>query len=290
MSARDPAFPLTAPLRDLAAWTQALRDLEIPVLADTAATLETLRANEDAVDANLLGEVIAADPLMTLKVLAYAASHRSARMVTDTDTVTSALVMMGISPFFRAFGVQPTVEDRLNAVPAALDGLWQVLARARRAARFGLAFAVHRMDHHAASVHQAALLHDFADMLLWCHAPTLALRINDLQQADPALRSRHVQQTVLNIELPDLQHALMRAWHFPELLMHISDDRYAEHARRGAAINPHTVSSVLLAVRLARHTVHGWDDTALPDDLQAIGELLNLSPPATLAFVQEVDG
>ena len=47
---------------------------------------------------------------MTLKVLAYAATHRPARVVTDTETVTATLVMMGISPFFRAFGPQPTIE------------------------------------------------------------------------------------------------------------------------------------------------------------------------------------
>ena len=209
---------LTQPLRDLAAWTALFRTTEIPVLAQTADALEALRANEDSVDANSLGETIASDPLMTLKVLAYAAAHRSARVVTDVETVTAALVMVGISPFFRTFGPQPTVEDRLAGEAEALQGLTDTLKRAHRGANFALGFAVHRMDHDAAVIHAAALLHDFAEMLLWCHAPVLALRIREQQRVEPTLRSSAAQLAVLGVELADLQQALMKAWRLPELL------------------------------------------------------------------------
>ena len=182
--------PLTRPLRDLDAWTDHFRRAEIPVLAQTAEAIEAMRANEDDVDANAIGEMIAHDPLMTLKVLAYAATHRSARMVTDTETVTATLVMMGISPFFRTFGPQPTIEQRLAEHPEALQGLNDVILRAHRGATFALAFAVHRMDPDAPLIHQAALLHDFPEMLLWCHAPALALRIRNAQRADATLREQ----------------------------------------------------------------------------------------------------
>ena len=274
-----PNLALTQPLRDLAAWTAHFRVAEIPVLAHTSEALEALRINEDDVDANSIGEMISGDPLMTLKVLAYSSAHRGSRVVTDTETVTAALVMMGISPFFGSFGVQPTVEDRLRDEPEALAGLNQTLQRAHRSANFALGFAVHRMDHDSAVIHAAALLHDFAEMLLWCHAPTLALRIQQAQRADPALRSNVAQLAVLNIDLMDLQQSLMKAWRLPELLIRISDDRHAEHP---------SVRSVALAVRLARHTAHGWDNAALPDDVQDVAQLLNLSQAATLQFVQEI--
>jgi len=276
----DRSDALNAPLRDLAAWTEHFRRAEIPVLAETAEALEAMRANEDAVDANGIGEMIANDPLMTLKVLAHAAANRPARVVTDTETVTAALVMMGIAPFFRAFGPQQSIEARLEGTPEALAGLQQVLRRAHRGANFALAFAVHRMDPDAAVIHEAALLHDFAEMLLWCHAPALALRIQAAQRADPALRSSTVQQQTLNIELPDLQQALMKAWRLPELLIRISDDRHAEQA---------SVRNVLLAVRLARHTALGWDNAALPDDIADIASLLNLSHGAALQLVRSVE-
>jgi HD-like signal output (HDOD) protein len=280
MSAATNKPLLTHALRDLTAWTAYFRDAEIPVEADTAEALEALRANEDDVDASTIGEVISTDPLMTLKVLAYAAGNRPATRVTDTETVIAALVMMGISPFFRAFGPQPTLENRLQELPEALDGLKQVLRRSHRAANFALAFAVHRMDHDAAVIHQAALLHDFAEMLLWTHAPSLALHIRAAQLADSTLRSAVIQQATLNVELADLQQSLMRVWRLPELLIRITDDKHADHP---------SVKSVLLAIRLARHTAQGWTNAALPDDVNDIAQLLNLSQAAALSFVREVE-
>jgi len=271
---------LTQPLAHLAAWTAHLRAAEIPVLARSAGAIEDLRLNEDAVDANLIGETIAGDPLMTLRVLAHAAAHRPPRMVTEPETVTAAIVMMGISPFFRAFGPMPTVEERLHDEPEALAGLREVMQRAHRAANFALGFAVHRMDHDAAVIHHATLLHDFAEMLLWCHAPALALRIREAQRADSALRSSTIQKEVLNVALPDLQQALMRTWRLPEILMRITDDRHAEHP---------SARSVALAIRLARHTSSGWDNAALPDDVRDIAQLLNLSETATCRVLQDLD-
>lgn len=275
-----PLCILTHPLRDLAAWTAYFAAAGIPVLDDTAQALEAMRANEDEVDANSLGEMISGDPLMTLKVLAHAASKRTERMVTDTETVTAALVMMGITPFFRDFGPQPTVEQWLAERPLALEGLNEAMRRAHRGATFALGFAVHRMDHDAAVIHAAALLHDFAEMLVWCHAPDLALRIREKQQADPTLRSSLVQREILNVDLADLQQSLMKAWRLPELLTRISDDRHAEHA---------SVKTVALAVRLARHSAHGWDNAALPDDIGEIAALLNLSTAATLQLVRDIE-
>ena len=262
---------LTHPLRDLAAWTAHFRAAEIPVLEQTAEALEALRVNEDHADANSIGELISGDPLMTLKVMAHVAAHRSSRVVTDTETVTSAL--------FRAFGPQATVEERLADMPEALAGLTDTMRRAHRGANFALGFAVHRMDHDAAVMHAAALLHDFAELLLWCHAPTLALQIRDAQRADSTLRSGVAQRAVLNIELADLQQSLMRAWRLPELLIRINDDRHADDA---------SVRTVMLALRLARHTANGWDNAASPDDIADIANLLNLSTDATLHLVQEI--
>lgn len=276
----DPNELLTQPLRDLGAWTDHFRRAEIPVLAQTAEAIEAMRANEDDVDANTIGEMVANDPLMTLKVLAYAATHRSARMVTDTETVTATLVMMGISPFFRVFGPQPTIEQRLQGHPEALEGLQAVIRRAHRGATFALAFAVHRMDPDAPLIHEAALLHDLAEMLLWCHAPELALRIRAAQRADATLRSTAIQREVLGIALYEVKQALMKAWRLPEMLRRISDERHTDQAN---------VRNVLLAVRLARHTAAGWDNAALPDDVADIAALLNLSHGAAMQLVRSIE-
>ena len=265
---------------DVAAWTRWFAAAEIPVLPETAEALEALRANEDNVDANSLGEMISGDPLMTLKVLAYESGHRGRRVITSAETVISALVMMGISPFFRAFGPQETIDDRLRDRPEALAGLQRVLLRAHRGANFALAFAVHRTDPDAAVIHAAALLHEFAEMLLWCHAPDLAARVQAMQDADPTLRSSAAQRTVLNVELADLQRALAEAWRLPNLIV--------ESTVEAKAAGQTSARIVALAARLARHTARGWDNAALPDDLGEISTLLNLSPEATLKLVMEI--
>ena len=280
MTSHTPFTPLVRALPDLARWTSHFRDAEIPVLAETAEALELLRGNEDEVDANMLGEMIATDPLMTIKVLAHVAINRPSRRVTDAETVTAALVMLGISPFFRDFGPQPTVEDRLAEHPQALEGLYKVVRRAERAANFALGFAVLRMDHDAPIIYSAALLNDFAEMLLWCHAPTLALEIQRRQAEDASLRSATVQRDVLNIKLAELEHSLMEAWRLPELLVRITDDKPSN--------NPQ-VLTVKLAIRLARHTASGWDNPAVPDDVKEISRLLNMSEEPTLATLKEMD-
>lgn len=263
----------------LAGWVSWFRDAEIPVLAATAEELEYLRANEDAVDAHGLAQTVADDPLATLKLLAHLGQLRRGREGTDAETVTAALVMLGIPPFFRAFGPQPTVEDRLAEQPSALHGLRSVLRRAHRAADFALGFAVHRADHDAAVIHEAALLHDFAELLLWCHAPSAALEIATLQEADPTLRSAAAQHRVLGASLAELQQALMREWRLPQLLIRLDDDHGVDRA----------VRCVQLGIRLARHTAHGWENPAVPDDLREIADLLQLGLGPTEALVRSLD-
>jgi hypothetical protein len=73
----------------------------------------------------------------------------------------------------------------------------------------------------------------------------------------------------------------MKAWALPELLIRITDDRHAEHP---------SVRSVVLAIRLARHTANGWDNAAIPDDISDLAQLLNLSLAATMKFVRELEG
>ena len=277
------ALPTTPPLRtprDVEGWVRYLRQVEIPVLASTAAALEEMRLIEDDVDARLISEVIGRDPLMTLKVLVYASTQGANRRLTDAETVVEALVLMGITPFFRAFGPQPTVEDHLAGHPEALAGLQHVMLRADRAARFAASFAIHRADHDAVVLHEAAQLHDFTEMLLWLHAPELALELQRRQRADATLRSCAVQREVLHAELNDIQHVLMQVWRLPEILVRITDDSHAENSQ---------VRNVLLAIRIARHTMNGWDNAALPDDVRDIAALLHLALEPTKQLLLDID-
>lgn len=271
------------PPADVAGWAARFDPASLPVLSQTAAELEALRANEDDVDARLLAETVSSDPLLTIKLLAHVAAiqrRRDPDARGDTETVTAALVLLGISPFFRAFGPQTTVEETLAEQPRALEGFQAVLRRSHRAANFAVAFAVHRMDHDAEVIHEAALLHDFAELLLWTRAPALALEIADRQQADPSLRTAALQREILHIEVEDLQQQLMHAWHLPALLVKISDDRHADSDQ---------VRNVLLAIRIARHSARGWDNAAIPDDVSDVAALLNLGIVPTENLLRDID-
>lgn len=275
---------ITQPPRDLAGWRARFDARQLPVLASTAQFLEDWRQTEDAADAHGLAQTLATDPLMMLKLLAHVAELRRGREGSEPETATEALVMLGITPFFRAFAQQPVAEDWLGHDELALAGFTEVLRRSHRAANFAIGFAVHRMDHDAAVIHQAALLHDFAELLLWLHAPVLALQIQRRQQDDPNLRTAAVQREVLGIELVELQHALMEAWRLPRLLVQITDD----HAAEGGPAHSQ-LRNVLLAIRVARHSAHGWDNPALPDDIHEIAELLQLSTDATQRLLADIE-
>lgn len=279
MNASPVAPPLHTP-RDVDGWVRYFGGIEIPVLESTAAAIEEMRLIEDDVDARLISEVIGRDPLMTLKLLVHASTRGADRRLTDAETVVEALVLMGITPFFREFGPQPTVEAHLATHPQALAGLQHVLLRADRAARFAASFAVHRSDHDAVVLHEAAQLHDFTEMLLWLHAPELALELQRRQQADATLRSCAAQRELLNAELNDIQHVLMQLWHLPAILVRITDDSHAENSQ---------VRNVLLAIRVARHTMNGWDNAALPDDIRDIAALLHLSVEPTRQLLMDID-
>lgn len=289
MSADSAPLPETLPiiaraLPDLAAWAECFDLHSLPVLHSSADGIEALRLNEEAVDAHLLAQTLAHDPLVTLKVFGQLASLRreSGREGTEAETLTAALVMLGISPFFRHFGPQTTVEAHLQHLPDAREGFREVFERSHRAARFALAFAVQRMDHDAAIVHEAALLHDFAELLIWVRAPALALEMRRRQQDDPQLRSSAVQRAVLNVELQDLQHRLMQRWGVPSHVVNLADDQRSNVSAQSR--------TVVLAIRLARHTAEGWDNPALGDDVQDIAGLLNMAPAPTLALLRDLDG
>jgi len=264
----------------LRTWSTYFAEAPIPVLAQTAEALAALAPQQEDVTVSQLAPLVLADPLMTVKLLAHVAQRRSARSLTGSETVSQAILMMGVQPFFTAFGSQPVIEAELADWPEALAGIRRVLERSHRAALFALAFAVHRKDPDAEIVHEAALMHDFAEALLWCHAPALALEVERLRHADPSLNSARAQRAVLNIELCDLEQALLRAWRLPDLLVRITDDRLSDDPQ---------ARTVVLALRIARHSAAGWDNPALSQDLRAAADLLGLSSEAVRDKVMRLE-
>jgi HD-like signal output (HDOD) protein len=263
--------------REVSAWVRALDTVEIPVLRHTVDELARLREHEERVIARDIARVLLHDPMFTLRVLRYLQAHRSAAQTTDITTVEHALMMLGISPFFAHFGDLPAVEASLGAQPLALAGLMRVVCRAHHAALYANDWANLRHDRRADEVAIAALLHDLAEMLLWCFAPEMSLRIAALLRADRSLRSSAAQTKVLGFRLTDLQATLIAEWRLAPLLQSLMDDAQASHPR---AMN------VALAVNLARHSAAGWNNPALPDDIASVQQFLKLPQGEVLARIR----
>lgn len=265
---------LDHPLPAIDDWGVLFSNNSLPVLRVTKRQLDEMRTNLDRVDARNLARVILHDPLMTVRVLAFIQSKRGRSLQHDITTIASAVMMAGIEPFFNHFNDLPTVEGLLKGVdPHAMLGVLQIIRRAQRAAEYAHDWAVWRHDISMEEVRIAALLHDLAEILVWCFAPKLGLDIRALQTTNPNMRSTDAQTQVIGFSFAEIQHSLCKIWHLPELLTQLIDDDNAHLPR---------VQNVSLAVRLARHSAHGWDDPALPDDFKDIGTLLNITPEAVM--------
>ncbi len=265
---------LTEPLLDLDAWVNFFSGEEMPVLRQTARRLEEARQNIDSISGRDIATIVLQDPLMAVRVLAYIQSFSGNRLRSDITTIGNAIMMLGIEPFFKKFETPLTLEATLKNEPQALLGLLQVVRRAQRASHYAHGWAFERHDMNVEEVTLAALLHDLAEILLWCFAPKLAIEIRNRQQADKTLRSTTAQEQVLGVHLFDLQQAICHAWGLPELLSTLMDDANAELPR---------VRNVILAVNLARHSASDWNDAGLPDDLAGIEKLLHIDRETLLA-------
>jgi HD-like signal output (HDOD) protein len=265
---------LDHPLPGIDDWGVLFSNNSLPVLRVTKRHIDEMRQNIDRVDARELAKVVLLDPIMTVRVLAFIQPMRGKSLQHDITTIASAIMMCGIEPFFNRFQELTTVEDILHGVDRhAMLGVLHIIRRAQRAADYAYEWAVWRHDVSMEEVRIAALLHDLAEILVWCFAPKLGLEILAMQTANPNMRSTDAQVNVIGFSFADIQSSLCKIWQLPDLLLQLIDDDNAHLPR---------VQNVSLAVRLARHSAHGWEDPALPDDYTDIGKLLNITPEAVM--------
>lgn len=255
-------------------WVATLSAANIPVLKQTARALVTLHEDENKLSARGVADVIAADPMLTVKLLRYLQQHKHRSQTNEVIQVEQALIMLGVETFYNKIPASPLVQEALAGKTDALIHLLHVIHRSHRASEYAMDWAIRLSNLHYEEVRIAALLHDLAEMLMWSFAPQDMLTIYTMQKQDKSLRSRAVQEQVLGFALGDLQKALVKEWGLPALLLKLMDDDNAKQIQ---------VRNVVLAVNLARHSANGWNDAALPDDYKELGELLRI--PATDAMV-----
>lgn len=267
---------LSQALDSIESYIAYFSDVELPALRKSMRSLAELREHEDHISGRSLAAEVLRDPLLTLRVLIYLASHRHRTQNHDITTIDRAIVMMGTHPFFERFGNLPTVESTLADHPKALVGLLHVIGRSQHAAKWARDFARLRHDIDIDEITVAAMLHEAAEILFWCFAPELMQKISQLKKEKPGLRSSAAQTAVLGVSIHDVQLALVEAWQLPELLISLMKPDLTTSPR---------VRTVLLACDLARHVANGWDDPALPDDYAAAADLLHMKRSAVMQHI-----
>lgn len=265
---------------DPQAWVPRLRTVALPMLRASREAIEHWRGQADRVDANFLADIILHDPLLSLRVMVHVAQRLGARLDTPPETVTSALVLLGIEPFFRDFADVPVFEDRLAGQPQALASALAAVDCASRAARLAAAFAIHRQDDDAAVLHQAALLENCVDLLLWYEAPQAMQDIGRRLRADAFLESDELESEVFGVQVEALARRLFEAWGLA---------RFPLNPVRGGCAHASQTQNVMLAVRMARHLGEGRDNPHLPRDYEELARLLNSTPMAAAALVRQVE-
>lgn len=253
--------------KDINAWIGFFQNAEIPVLKNTAREIARLKEDDDKLSARALTDSVMNDPMMVFRVLSYSQKHKRKQQLQDLVQVEQAILMMGTTSFFKNLPTDFLVEGILKGHLTALTHLLKLIRRAHRAAHYAADWATHLTDMHAEEVRTAALLHDLAEMLMWCFAPDKMNTIHAMQLADKTIRSVTAQQEVLGFKLHDLQKELVEAFQLPPLLSKLMNDEASGEQR---------VRNVTLAVNLARHSANGWDDAALPDDYHDISEFLRM--------------
>lgn len=136
--------PPQSAIKDISTWINFLNTAEIPVLKNTAREIVQLQ---------------------------------------DLVQVEQAILMMGTTSFFKYIPTNFLVEDIPRDDPIALMHLLKLIRRAHRAAYFAADWATHLVDLRAEEVRTAALLHDLAEMLMWCFAPKKMHAIHTMQHA-----------------------------------------------------------------------------------------------------------
>ena len=254
-------------VKDLHGWVTFLSNAEIPILRQTLRDLHALREKDDSASALEISHIIARDPLMTALLLRYLQQHKRRSQTSEVREVEQALLMLGVDPFFNNVVSTVSVEDMLNKHTIALVAALRVVHRSHRASSYAFDWAVRLRDLHFEEVRIAALLRDMTEILMWCFAPDEMLKVKAMQDQDKSMRSGSAQAQVFGFRLNALQAELVKEWKLPVLLLHLMDADNDKQAR---------VLNVVLADRLARHSSHGWDDAALPDDYKDIAALLNM--------------
>lgn len=264
-------------MKALGDWLYELKDWDTPVLRRTIVELGRLAVKAERVTPGQIAAVVLHDPLMTLKLLRLVNGASRSRLSHEVMTVETAVMMLGVGPFFFRHANLKSIEESVSSKNGALQGLMRVLSRSHHAAWQARDWAILHADMKSEELYVAALLNDLGNLTLWAFAPDQALQIERvLRRKRTSLAA--AEKEVLGVELKSLQFALAEVWNLPESMLSAMHDE--------AAPNPR-MHGVVLASALARRAERGWYDEQLPASYEAIADMLRLPLNEVVSMIHQ---
>ncbi len=260
-------------------WPDFLSRQKLPILRATKKGIlwekEKYESGDNA-DSRILTKIILNDPVMTLHLLSFIHRLKAKNLRNEIRTIQSALVMIGMEPFFAQFSEMTTIESRLQYSPNALLNVLKIIQKAQRAADFAQNWAIRKNDLNLDEVRTAALLHPLAEIFIGVFFPDDLITFLKILKENPGARSRDVQKQVFGFTAFELQTLLNVHFRLPRLLQALMNEEEKNSQR---------AKMVYLAIRLARHSAQNWNDSALPDDYAEIAKMLGLDLPSVLKMI-----
>lgn len=262
-------------MKRLDEWVAEISLEQLPVLRRTALSIAYLSKNADGLSATDISDVVLHDPLMTLKVIGFANGRMHGRFGAEIVTLHSAVIMLGVPPFFKHFSALKSIEDIRPVQEKESTGLLNCLSRAHHAAWQARDMAILRADIKSEEVYVGTMLHDMGEMVMWCVAPDAMLKILKAVRRQKVSRE-DAEKGFLGFTLWDFQQELARKWKLPDLLLMFMDNKNATNPRALMAI---------IGSALARHAAVGWHSPKLLADYEVLAGQFNFPTDEVIAIV-----
>lgn len=259
--------------RGLQAWTKKLLKQDMPVLGAVIAELNQITGSDEA-SVNQLAEVILRDPNLTSHVLRIANSVRYNYGKTKINTVSRAIVLIGLKGV-RAICISIAVMDSLLG-DHPREQVLRLVARGFHGATQARNFVDKVDDKASEEVFVAGLLYNLGEMAFWATEQANTDHPG-LCSDDPRVR-REAMEEVLGTSFKSLTRELAKHWKLGELL---------EESLSQSSTPSVKARAVITGERLSRAALYGWDSPQLKKVLREVMTFTGQDAHAALAMVRE---
>ncbi len=259
--------------KTLQTWVKKLSTQSMPVLNAVVMEINKLSGSEEA-DANRLAEIILKDPNLTSHVLKVANSVQYNYSRVSVNTVSRAVVMIGLKGM-RAICISLLVlESLLKNKPK--ERVLQLIAQGFHAATQARKL-IDRIDQQAGEeVFVAALLFNLGEMAYW--ASEEIDENNHKMMSDDPIERKEAMDAILGASFKSITLELAKNWSLSETLV---------QALFPSAHPSEKIRAVITGERLSRAALHGWESPQVAKVLGEVAQLANLSEEQSLKLVKD---